>query len=244
MRKWIAAGIAAMLLLGVAGAVCANMRRPELFDSPARQAVHQADSKTSELTSRETAQAPSGFTAENKAVRRVHLTADYPQIKGLPDQAAEERINQDLEGIIRAYSERMSTNDKLTLGYEITSRSGDFYSFVFRGKLTQGTHSDAKGETLPVLKALNYDAQTNVSITAVNLLKDDPASMSAFSKLFKVYAGKDARAFAKDMGVYFTDTDVVIYDLQQDAAPEYTQVHIPLKEAKPFFNDPIQPINQ
>jgi len=242
MQKWIAFGIFSILLLGGAGAVCARMQQPPPLTASAGQVLQHSSPYGESDTSRKTSKAD--FEVTNKSVQRAHFAADYPQIKGLTGVLAEENINQDLENIIRKYSEDMTTSDKLNLSYEVASSSGDFYSFVFHGMLTQGMPNGAAGESFPVLDALNYDARTNSRITSENLMKHDTKSMTAFRKLFSSYAGKDAKAFGDDMGVYFTDTDVVFYFLKNDAALGYTQVHIPLVEAKPYFNDPIQPLNK
>ncbi|WP_136607845.1 DUF4163 domain-containing protein [Paenibacillus dokdonensis] len=242
MQKWIAFGIFSILLLGGAGAVCAKMQQPPPLTAPAGQVLQHSGPDGESGTSRKTSK--TDFEVTNLTVHRAHFTADYPQIKGLTGVLAEENINQDLENIIRKYSEDMTTSDKLNLSYEVASSSGDFYSFVFHGTLTQGMPNGVTGESFPVLDALNYDARTNSRVVSENLLKHDKESLAAFSKLFSSYAGKDAKAFGNDMGVFFTDADIVFYFLKDDAAPGYTQVHIPLVEAKPFFNDPIQPMNK
>ncbi|MWV45946.1 hypothetical protein GRF59_20215 [Paenibacillus sp. HJL G12] len=240
MQKWIAIGIFGILLLGGAGAVCAKMQQTQPLHAPAEHVLQSSCADGELPNSRKTAE--TDFEVGSKTVHRTHFSAAYPQLKGLTSGFPEEMINQDLENIIRKYSEDMTADDTLKVTYEVTRSSGEFYSFVFHGTLTQGMQNGTGGESFPLLEALNYDAGTKIKVTVENLVKHDKESMSAFGKLFSAYAGNNAEAFGDGMGVYFTDNDVVFYFLKNDAALEYTQVHVPLKEAKPYFNTPIQPL--
>lgn len=160
----------------------------------------------------------------------------YPQLKNFNEEPLADNINQDLADTLKPYLEELKPDAQFDVDYEVTERTEQRLSVVFRGE------QDYEGGKHAVLVGKTFDLATGNQITAANVIKNDQESRKAVNKLLQQAAKENQQlkspfpGFGEWMGMYFTDGELVFYYQENDHTTDFVELALPLEKVKPYLN--------
>jgi hypothetical protein len=160
----------------------------------------------------------------------------YPQLQNFAGELLADYINQDLANTLKPYLTELKPDAQFDVNYEVTERTEQRLSVVFRGE------QDYEGGKHAVLVGKTFDLATGNQITAANVIKKDDASRKAVNELLQQVAKENQQlkspfsGFGEWMGMYFTDEELVFFYLENDHTTDFVELALPLEKVKPYLN--------
>lgn len=168
----------------------------------------------------------------NKEIKNGEKNIDikYPEVKGLKDEAIQEKINGKIEDFVNTIAEDDLYKD-LELDYEITLVDDNKISFLFKGQFKMDGFEGRKY----VVKSLNLDLESAEEIFFENYFKEDKKSQEKLNELLNRFAKENGleNFEAEGASIYFWDDSVVVYYWPLDDSAEIpVELYIPVKDVE------------
>jgi hypothetical protein len=177
-------------------------------------------------------------TIKRQYIHTENTDIYYPQFEQLESMLAQGVLNNQLEEAALKYSSQLGAASRIAIDYEVTRHTKGLVSVIFKGR-QQG---DGQQE---LLSSLNFDLKSRQPIVAKNLVKNDDTAHQALTTLLQQAAANNPAVtklpvFDEWMGIYFTQSDIVFYYLENDHATNYVKIAVPLEKAAPYLNEIIE----
>ncbi|MGM0445637.1 MAG: hypothetical protein ACQEQH_04450 [Bacillota bacterium] len=172
------------------------------------------------------------YEIQRNAVTSGNQRIYYPEIKNLPQDVSSTYINRQLEKIVEPF---FSKEEELQIDFEATKKTDQVLSIVY-----QGYQKYENGE-YELLYSFNYDLENNRRLTTKNILKDGKNVKEKVNQIIRQsIQDKSLReefpGISDWMGMYITDSNLVLYYLKNDFEVKHTKVYIPLKDIAQYLS--------
>ncbi len=175
------------------------------------------------------------YTLTKESVSEAGVyTIDYPSITGLSGELIQDYINQSLKNAAMSMLlPDVNVENPLVVTYEVKRSDEKYLSVLYKGLLTWENGS------IEIWNPVTLDIPSSNLILTENLVKSDLKSRTSFNEIFSKKAlekGFEFEAPEEWMGMYFTETGIVFYFMENDYSTEYTQIELPFSEIEAYIN--------
>jgi len=166
--------------------------------------------------------------AVTSGIQRIY----YPEIKNLSKDVNSVYINNQLEKIVKPF---FNKEEELQIDFKATKQTDKVISIVYEG---YQKYEDGEYE---LLYSFNYDLENNRRLTTENILKDGNQIKEKVNQIIKEnIEDKDLKnefpGIEEWMGMYITESDLVLYYLKNDFEVKHTKVYVPLAKIAQYLS--------
>ncbi|WP_343271592.1 DUF3298 and DUF4163 domain-containing protein [Lentibacillus songyuanensis] len=173
---------------------------------------------------------PLPVSTQTMVVQQQGVTIHYPQVFGLQNPTAEQRINQSItkltQSLINQQYQQQGANsfDEMIGTFEIKTNERNVLSLTLSNYAIAYHHANG----LTIMKSLTFDTQTGKSYTLKELFKPHSDYVSVLSKLVKKQIADrnipildTFQEIAPDQDYYIADKALVLYYQPIEITPHY-----------------------
>lgn len=175
------------------------------------------------------------YTIDEKEFDTEFIKIKYPQIDGLKDKSIQDAVNEQLQNALKVYEDEANAiKSLLEVNYEITRKSDNIFSVLFRGE-----QSFESGK-INIQKGMNFDLRTSNQINSSNLIKDNEEAKKVANKLIENAAKEkgleDVVEIECWLGLYFEEENAVFYFMKENET-KFNEIRISYNEIKPYMRE-------
>ncbi len=161
-------------------------------------------------------------------------TIEYPVMEGLSGELTQDYINQSLKNAAMSMLlPDVNVENPLVVTYEVKRQDKKYISVLYKGLLTW------ENGAIEIWNPITIDIPSSNLILIENLVKSDLKSRTEFNRIFSEAAlqmGFEFESPQEWMGMYFTDTEIVFYFMENDFATNYTLIKVPFAQVTDYVN--------
>ncbi|GAU78724.1 hypothetical protein [Fusibacter sp. 3D3] len=173
------------------------------------------------------------ITADSVSETGIY-TIEYPIVTGLAGELTQDYINQSLKNAAMSMLlPDVNVKNPIVVTYEVKRQDKKYISVLYKGLLTW------ENGAIEIWNPITIDIPSSNLILVENLIKNDLKSRTEFNHIFSETAlnvGFEFEAPQDWMGMYFTDTEIVFYFMENDFATNYTLIQIPFAQVMDYIN--------
>jgi hypothetical protein len=170
------------------------------------------------------------YSLRDEWIKTQNAEIRYPIIEGFPGQLLQDYMNQSILSAVNGYANAAANDgEKVTLDYKVTRMDNEVLSLLITGSQPH------EGGVYAVMFAVNLDLATSEELNAGNVFKQDNITQKALSGLLKQAKPEFSSEFGTWLGIYFEDSVLNFFYLENDASKEYTIIPVTLRQLQPYI---------